>query len=131
MVHRDWVAQVEAVIGIAAKIEASVMAGHNELTRGALRLLVNAPGVIGVFGDVVVLKQVADDLARNLPLHRREIPKHRDPPPPRKTRSTCLSALGTQVTNGSTSGGGRLGSIQTKYRRSIRVYRLPLFKKFL
>ena len=104
MLERDRVNQVEAVIGIATKIEANEMVGHSALTRDALPPLISALGAIGDSGDAAALKRVAGGIDRNLLLHRREIPTYRDTPTATaKLPLTCLSVPISQVTNNSAS----------------------------
>ena len=52
------------------------MVGHKVLPKDALHLLTNALGATGDTEVAVVLKRVAGDIARNLPLRRHEIPMH-------------------------------------------------------
>ena len=82
MMHRDRVGQGEAQIGVAARIGAGEMAGHNVLTRHVLRPLISAPGATGESGVAVVLKRAAGDIERNLHPHQREILAHLNALPP-------------------------------------------------
>ena len=91
MMHRDQVGQGEAQIGVAAKIGAGEMVGHNVLTRHVLRPLISAPGATGESGAAVALKRAADDIERNLHPHQREIPTHLNTLPPRFSADLSIS----------------------------------------
>ena len=88
MMRRDRGGQGEAQIGVAAKIGAGEMVGHNVLTRHVLHPLISATGESGV---AVVLKRAAGDIERNLHPHQREIPTHLNTLPPNFSADLSIS----------------------------------------
>ena len=78
MLERDRTNQVEAVIGIVARIEADEMAAHNVLMKDALHLPINTPGAIGDTEGGDALKQVVGGIGRNLLPHHQKLLTHRD-----------------------------------------------------
>ena len=78
MLRRDQVGRDEAAIEIAVRTEVNGVAGHNALTRGALRPVINGHGASDDSGGAAELKRVADEIEHNLRLLPHRIPTHRN-----------------------------------------------------